>query len=306
MAWGGYSTRRQTPGPAGTRLGRCQVSGEVRVCAVGDIDESAGNDIPVPMPTPTFATTDADTVRSVASADGEVRLSISQDLPVLRQWMIEHAIHGGEVVWQPANMVSIGLPVAGVVRFYPNQIRALSTALATAMAMEAERGVPVPPERNAVQADPMNGPDEQRVIHDLMLRRGRELMRDHGLSATQAASVVREMVARGRLQDLISVHTAPTAHEAREFVNMEAEGRMHAREDAVARSPEALTRWQPDTGYVIPLPDGGTSGRVLVTDENGVANWQTIPMQGHDDEPDVLAMELGANREPTLREVWGD
>jgi len=272
------------------------MSGEVRVCAVGDIDESMGMDTPAPAPAARPAD---DTVRSVASADGEVSLSISQDLPALQQWMLDNAIRDGEVV-QPDNLVEIALPVAGRVRFFPNQIRALASALATAIAVE-EAARPTVPVANVDGVDYPREPQEttdqyeQRVIRDLMLRRGRELMRDHGLTAEQASSMVHEMVERQRYQDLISVNTtpAPTQQEAREFVSMEAEGQRRDLGDAL--------RAHVDAGGVIQFADNVGADSVVTSDGVNMAN---IPIAQWT--ADMLRRDPGHEPEPTLREMWGD
>lgn len=125
---------------------------------------------------------------------GPTRITSAADLPALRQWF-EANILDGEELAIPARDVVLDLPDAGRVHLGPEEIRRLGAALINAR--QIERGAPLRAVANVDGQNYEQGagealPDyEQRVIQDIMLRRGRDLMRERGLSPQEAADEVR-------------------------------------------------------------------------------------------------------------------
>jgi hypothetical protein len=149
---------------------------------------------------------------TITTARGPTQITTGGDLPVLRRYFEENFIDGQQMAVPVADLV-IDLPDAGTVRLRPEEIRRMCAALVNAR--QIEQGTPL---RAVANVDGQNYgqranetlPEyEQRVIQDIMLRRGRDLMRERGMTPQQAATEVQRMLDEQGVTGL-----APDAYEA--------------------------------------------------------------------------------------------
>lgn len=123
---------------------------------------------------------------------------------------------------------------------------------------------------------------ERRVINDLMLRRGRQLMVENNWTAQQAADAVTEMVRVAGIQGVEEVMAPRTAATAQLERPMSPEQRLRLAEDMMMRHAENLIRGG------VPVEEAATRA----------ADWG---MQFAYSGPAPRA-----ERRPTVREVWSD
>lgn len=123
---------------------------------------------------------------------------------------------------------------------------------------------------------------ERRVINDLMLRRGRQLMVENNWTAQQAADAVTEMVRVAGIQGVEEVMAPRPAATAQLERPMSPEQRLRLAEDMMMRHAENLIRGG------VPVEEAATRA----------ADWG---MQFAYSGPAPRA-----ERRPTVREVWSD
>lgn len=232
----------------------------------------------------------------IETVDGDRTLTVSRDIPALRYYLLEEVLDGQQVSI-PAYNVMITLPDAGLIMLSPEQVRAQAEALIAAR--QIEDGQPLRAITNVGGVDYAQGADEvtpefeQRVIQDIMLRRGRELMRERGLTAEEAAIEVSDTLERQGISNMDAgnpaiVMSAPTSDVTRRL-------RSFSEEDH-SRLARIIAEW-----YLVPAissDDRALVDRAGLTEAN--IRWFNIHiLEGMDKLPDTVL-------EPTAREVWAD
>jgi|CXWL01.1.fsa_nt_gi hypothetical protein len=147
---------------------------------------------------------------TIVTRRGQREITSDGDLPVLRAYLEQNVIDGQQMAIPIRDLV-VALPESGTVAIPPDEVRRLAAALINARQIEA--GVPLRAIAN------VDGQDygqragetlpqyEQRVIQDMMLRRGRDLMRERNLTPAQAAEEVHRIMEEGGVERL-----APAMH----------------------------------------------------------------------------------------------
>lgn len=162
----------------------------------------AAMDIAVPDGRPTHVT--------ISTRRGPREITTDGDLPVLRTYLEQNVIDGQQTAIPIRDLV-IELPESGTLAIPPDEVRRLAAALINARQLEA--GVPLRAIANVDGQDygQRTGETlpqyEQRVIQDMMLRRGRDLMRERNLTPAQAAEEVHRIMEEGGVERL-----APAMH----------------------------------------------------------------------------------------------
>lgn len=238
------------------------------------------------------------------SHNGTVTLSRDHDIVNLRAWLIDNA----RTTYEANETIVVSLP-SGDIIFTGQQIRAMAEMLTTALAMETEvdavptdyPGQPLRAVTNIdgtdyVQGDGEVTPEfEQRVIRDMMLRRGRDMMRDHGMTAEQAAAAVQSMVDRAGVPGLASPETRPSA-PARDTLQLMSQ----MTEDEHRLLAGAVDQWHQNPR--LPEPVAALMARLGMTSANMV--WMNEQVRfGMENLP---KRELRSVSEPTLMETWRD
>lgn len=246
-----------------------------------------------------------DVVR-LPTANGTYDFSRDHDIVNLRAWLIDNA----RTTYREDEMIVVPLP-SGDITFTARQIRAMAAMLTTALAMEGDHDLDAVPTdypgqplravtnidgTDYVQGDGEVTPEfEQRVIRDMMLRRGRDMMRDHGMAAEQAAAAVQSMVDRAGVPGLASPETRPSA-PARDTLQLMSQ----MTEDEHRLLAGAVDQWHQNPR--LPEPVAALMARLGMTSANMV--WMNEQVRfGMENLP---KRELRSVSEPTLMETWRD
>ncbi len=129
----------------------------------------------------------------------------------------------------------------------------------------------------------------------MMLRRGRDMVRDHGMTPAQAAAAVQSMVDRAGVAGLASPETQPSA-PARDTLTLMRE--MTEEEHQLLAG--AVDQWHENPR--LPEPVAALMGRLGMTNANMI--WMNEQVRfGMENLP---KRELRSVSEPTLQEIWRD
>jgi len=239
------------------------------------------------------------------SHNGTVTLSRDHDIVNLRAWLIDNA----STNYMDDELIVVPLP-SGDITFTARQIRSMAEMLATALVMDTEHRDAMPTDypgqplravtnidgSDYVQRDGESSPEfEQRVIRDIVLRRSREMMRDHNMTAEQAATAVQSILDRAGVEGLASPTTRPAGPAHDTLMRMR-----EMTEDEHRLLAGAVDQWH--TTQRLPEPVAALMGRLGMTSANMV--WMNEQARfGMDSLPQ---RELRSVMEPTLMETWRD